>query len=124
MIDLEAVIADGSSLSWLHKGQALSVSFSQNDQFIVDSSRDLIVCLYGVYSESCESPKLEVFDACGQTLTLTDELPTRRYSYLAQHPQLGVLVVTQFEEMIDGRFDWNLLIDANNRRLVRFGPAY
>lgn len=91
---------------------------------MVDSARDLIVCLYGVYSEHCGSPTLKVFDACGHAMVLTDELPTHRYSYLAQHSRLGILVVAQFEQMIDGRFDWNLSIDVNNQRLVRFGPAY
>jgi hypothetical protein len=46
------------------------------------------------------------------------------FSYITEHPEVGVAVVCGGNEKVDGWYDWHFAIDTKTGKLTRHCPAY
>lgn len=109
-----------SIVEWKYNNETLSMVFSNIDQALIDSSRNLLFVL----DEKEGLPKrLSVISGSGEVLSTFSSPVNGDFYYLTITPEKEVLVVCVFSEKLDGWSDWHFSFNQNSRELERIAPA-
>lgn len=114
------VNAEKSIVEWSYEGKAYSMVFSNIDQALIDSGRDLLFLL----DKKEKLPKrLSVINGLGVVLSTFPSPDKGDFYYLTVTPEKEVLVVCVFSEKLDGWNDWYFSFNKNEGELERIAPA-
>ncbi|MGY3310597.1 streptogramin lyase [Pantoea ananatis] len=109
-----------SIIEWKYNNETLSMVFSNIDQALIDSSRNLLFVL----DEKEGLPKrLSVINESGEVLSTFSSPVNGDFYYLTITPEKEVLVVCVFSEKLDRWSDWHFSFNQNSRGLERIAPA-
>ncbi|MGN5526132.1 hypothetical protein RBJ15_07505 [Pantoea sp. BS_4] len=114
------VKSDESIVEWKYNNKTLSMVFSNIDQALIDSSRNLLFVL----DEKEGLPKrLSVINGAGEVLSTFSPPVNGDFYYLTITPEKEVLVVCVFSEKLDGWNDWHFSFNQDSGKLERIAPA-
>ncbi|MEB6533654.1 hypothetical protein RAC65_03990 [Pantoea sp. BS_8] len=114
------VNAGESTVEWRYNGETITMFFTNIDQSLIDSSRNLLFVL----DKKERLPKrLSVINGSGKVLSTFFSPVNGDFYYLTITPEKEVLVVCVFSEKLDGWNDWHFSFNQDSGKLERIAPA-
>ncbi|MEH6456035.1 MAG: hypothetical protein V7749_06920 [Cocleimonas sp.] len=121
MLDDLKIEVIGDTVSWYSSGKIIELNIPNIGSALLDKNNNSIVVsiLDGKYIKV-----VNVFDLLGNCLMELSEPEGFEFYYMQSKQDLGVSIVCSSDKRIDGRLDWQFLIDYKTKSLYRHCPSY
>ncbi|SMF14131.1 hypothetical protein SAMN02745866_00911 [Alteromonadaceae bacterium Bs31] len=112
---------DKSNLTWTYNGEHVHINLENIGQAIEDKVQGKIVV------SVCRGKwpyLIKVYSFSGEEIYSISEPKPYEFYYLKAHSDYGVSVICTSKESVDGRMDWQFVIDYSSGQLKRAAPSY